>query len=158
VGFVDKLSKTNPIIKSPKLSDKDKLSPLEAQAYSRQEIPDAEKISQWKLNAAIEKHKVQIDGIRQDQDLRDKYASKAYGFVWLWSFILFLILILTGLKNFFGFEITFELSDSVLIALISGVTINILAVFLAVMNNLFPKKASAITRTKPPNQQKPKAK
>ncbi|WP_334018146.1 hypothetical protein [Burkholderia orbicola] len=80
-------------------------------------------------------------------DLRIEYASKAYAFVKgsvaaLFSVIAAVIFLNTlfnavvgpalGIKDFVA------LSDKVLIALISGVTVNVLAVFLVVVRNLFP--------------------
>ncbi|MEI7202530.1 hypothetical protein WCT67_20665 [Pectobacterium parvum] len=85
---------------------------------------------------------------QQQLDMRKTYASKAYRFVWMWSIALIVILILQGssyptLKIFF---ITleahnFNLDNSVIIALISGVTVNIVAVFVVVIRNLFPSES-----------------
>jgi hypothetical protein len=58
--------------------------------------------------------------------------------------VLFILLFLSGAESIFGFE--FELSETVLIALITGVTVNILAFFLSVMNNLFPNKLPATAK------------
>lgn len=84
-------------------------------------------------------------------DLRIEYASKAYAFVKgsvaaLFAVIAAVIFLDTlfnavvgpalGIKNFVA------LSDKVLIALISGVTVNVLAVFLVVVRNLFPNSGT----------------
>lgn len=48
-------------------------------------------------------------------------------------FCLFLILIFDGFKPW-----GFHLSDGVIIAIISGVTVNVLGLFIIVLNNIFP--------------------
>lgn len=80
--------------------------------------------------------------------MRSKYASKAYRFVWLWSIALIVILLLEGLKTpiikIWHWDINipaFDLDPKILIALISGVTVNIVAVFVVVIRNLFPSDA-----------------
>lgn len=97
-------------------------------------------------------------------DLREKYAPKAYAFVTNSVNFLFAILLLTGFFNILfqgvGQVKNFQfLSDTVLVALISGVTVNVLAVFLAVIRNLFPTigkddpapPSSSSTAAKPPD-------
>gem|GEM_PF-3732469 len=65
----------------------------------------------------------------------------------MWSLFFFCILILSGFKhltiesNDFKLTSEFSLDSSVLIALITGVTVNIVAVFIIVMRNLFPSAA-----------------
>ncbi|MBI0275700.1 hypothetical protein I6H07_07605 [Hafnia alvei] len=89
----------------------------------------------------------EIDLQKQQIEMRSMYASKAYRFVWLWSIALIVILILEGsqaptLKIFF-IEFNaheFKLESNVIIALISGVTVNIVAVFVVVIRNLFPSE------------------
>ncbi|PYD38358.1 hypothetical protein CT690_15895 [Serratia plymuthica] len=89
----------------------------------------------------------QLDHQLKEQRLtmREVYASKAYRFVWLWSIALIIIIFLQGSKSpliDFGFikfkPDSFELDPKVIIALISGVTVNIVAVFVVVIRNLFP--------------------
>jgi len=78
-------------------------------------------------------------------EMRETYARKAYRFVWLWSVTLIVILVLQGSKSpevklwFLHIKSAeFNLDSKVLIALITGVTVNIVAVFIVVMRNLFP--------------------
>ncbi|EBS2694798.1 hypothetical protein ZQ65_15210 [Salmonella enterica subsp. enterica serovar Newport] len=98
----------------------------------------------------------ELENDRQEQllDMRETYARKAYRFVWLWSVALIIILILQGSNapdvHIFFLEFKahdFDLSDKVLITLISGVTVNIVAVFVVVIRNLFP--AYTKTNVKP---------
>ncbi|MDT3608030.1 hypothetical protein [Cronobacter dublinensis] len=88
------------------------------------------------------------DHLEQLLDMRETYAKKAYRFVWLWSVTLIVILVLQGSKApevkvwFFHMKSAdFNLDSKVLIALITGVTVNIVAVFIVVMRNLFPSDA-----------------
>lgn len=85
------------------------------------------------------------DHLEQLLDMRETYAKKAYRFVWLWSVTLIIILVLQGSKapevKLWFIQIkssSFDLDSKVLIALITGVTVNIVAVFIVVMRNLFP--------------------
>lgn len=164
--FDNKLSKIDQIKALKPASSKSDLAKQEKQAYSAQTTPDVETLNEIKLataqiqlklrQAQVDREHAHNDGIKQDQLLRDKYAAKAYRFVWGWSSVLFIILFLSGSKSILGFE--FELSENVLLALITGVTVNILAVFLSVINNLFPIKPSIATRLRKNAQAKAKNK
>ncbi|HCB9205888.1 Uncharacterised protein [Klebsiella variicola] len=102
------------------------------------------------LTIAVEKIDTRSGELRNDHleqllEMRETYAKKAYRFVWLWSITLIVILILQGstapVVKFWFFEMraaNFNLDSKVLIALITGVTVNIVAVFIVVMRNLFP--------------------
>lgn len=102
------------------------------------------------LTNAVEKIDTRSSELRNDHleqllDMRETYAKKAYRFVWLWSVTLIIILVLQGSKSpqvkIWFFEIqssSFELDTKIVIALITGVTVNIVAVFIVVMRNLFP--------------------
>lgn len=102
------------------------------------------------LTKAVEKIDTRSSDLKNDHleqliDMRETYARKAYRFVWLWSITLIVILILEGSKapevSVWFIKIKsadFSLDPKVLIALITGVTVNIVAVFIVVMRNLFP--------------------
>ena len=90
-----------------------------------------------------------LENDRKEQfiEMRETYASKAYHFVWLWSIALISIIILDGSKvptlKIWFLEIDahdFKLDPKIMIALISGVTVNIVAVFIVVIRNLFPSE------------------
>lgn len=76
---------------------------------------------------------------RDDMELRKRYASKAvdlaYGATIFWALMFFL----SGILRVFGLDF---LSDNALIALTSGATINVIAVFLVVVKGLFPSNKS----------------
>jgi hypothetical protein len=151
MGLVDQLSKTKPKTTAHAKTQTDALGPQEQAAYSKLKTPDAAQLARLKVETALRERHIHLDGLIQDQTLRDKYASKAYWFVWVWSAVLFILLFLSGSKSVFGFE--FELSETVTVALITGVTVNILGVFLSVMNNLFPKPvAKKNSDNKKPNK------
>jgi len=83
---------------------------------------------------------------KQNRAMRKEYALKALEMVRVWTVILTITLIFSGVFNvifrgIFKNESFVFLSDNVLIALITAATINIFAAFLTVMNNLFPSKA-----------------
>lgn len=71
----------------------------------------------------------QLDSVLSE---RTDYAKKIYRLVKCWLVAIFLILILVGCK-------VLVLDVKVLIALISGTTINVLGIFTVVANFLFPK-------------------
>lgn len=64
--------------------------------------------------------------------MRVDYANKIHCLVCWWLFILFLLLLLQG----YGAT---QFSDSVLIAILTGTTIDILGLMVIVANYLFPK-------------------
>ncbi|HBT4743489.1 TPA: hypothetical protein MB334_000085 [Klebsiella pneumoniae] len=135
-------------------SSSDVMVQEEKDDYEAQAAPDPESLAEIKKAAALSDAKFsklkrkllkgQVRRQKQNNKMRKIYASKAYKFVWLWSIFFFIILILSGYKSItiegFNFKLTsrFELENPVLIALITGVTVNIVAVFIIVMRNLFP--------------------
>ncbi|HCL5313117.1 TPA: hypothetical protein N2G38_005538 [Salmonella enterica] len=123
---------------------------LEGERDSDEKERDDLKIAVESLAGAVQQIDTrarELENERQEQllDMRETYARKAYRFVWLWSVALIVILILQGSDapnvHIFFFEFKaheFHLDNPVLIALISGVTVNIVAVFVVVMRSLFP--------------------
>jgi lysylphosphatidylglycerol synthetase-like protein (DUF2156 family) len=135
----------------------DSLSRQEEENYEAQASTEAESLAEIKKVQALSDEKFskvrrrllkgQLRRQKQNTRMRRIYASKAYRFVWMWSLFFFCILILSGFKhltiesNDFKLTSEFSLDSSVLIALITGVTVNIVAVFIIVMRNLFPSAA-----------------
>ncbi|WP_085166146.1 hypothetical protein [Gilliamella bombi] len=83
----------------------------------------------------------EIEDIKANRELRDKYLFKAFKVVkkslWGWAILLFVygvVKFLTRHENG-GFEI---FSDQVLIATTSATTLNIFAAFLSLIRGLFP--------------------
>jgi hypothetical protein len=143
---------------SKDIAGDDSKSSLERQALEGQQEPDEKALDDLKsavesLTSAVEHidtRSKELENARQEQllDMREMYARKAYRFVWLWSVALIVILILQGAKypqlKLWALELKaadFSLDPKIVIALITGVTVNIVAVFIVVMRNLFPSEA-----------------
>lgn len=151
-------------VKSSGASTSEQKSKLEQRELEGDQNPDEKALDE--LKSAVESLTTAVEGIdtrardlenaRQEQllDMREVYARKAYRFVWLWSIALIVILILQGAKypqfKFWVIEFKaadFDLDSKVVIALITGVTVNIVAVFIVVMRNLFPSEARDTAKT-----------
>lgn len=100
-------------------------------AETKMEEMDYEKEAK-KYNAEISK--LQWKSFKQDIKERKKYANKIYDLISWWLFCIGMIVFLQGFLAQYG---TFNLSDKVLIALITGTTINVLGLFIIVINYLF---------------------
>lgn len=92
-----------------------------------------------------ELRQVTIQARKNHEELRLKYAPKALELVYTWTIILTITLMLCGIfnvlfKGILGIKDFQFLSDKVIIALISGTSVNVIAVFLVVIRNLFPSK------------------
>lgn len=74
---------------------------------------------------------------QQDLKERKKYAGLVFWLILGWIVLLFVLL---GFQGIDFQEGQFSLSDSVLIALITGTTANVLGIFAFVMSYLFPKR------------------
>lgn len=154
MSLESKLNNTKPVLETNKIEEANKkLAEEEQKEYKSEDTNIDNQLALIRVNEAqkeLEIKNAHLKGIEQDQNLRNTYAKKAYGFVRIWSVGLFILLMLSGIKELFVFGtiFTFSLTDSVLIALITGVTVNILAAFLTVINNLFPssKKNSQIKK------------
>lgn len=81
----------------------------------------------------VEEQRVRIKGISQNIEERKKYACYLF-----WLMVVYLVLTF-GLLYIDGFRLLdFYLSDSVLIALITTTTANVIALFVLVVKYLFP--------------------
>jgi|ERR1039458_266926 hypothetical protein len=78
---------------------------------------------------------IELKGIAQDQDARQTWGERVF-----WLLVAWLVVVLAGII-FQGFGwFRFHVSDSVLIALISTTTANVLSLGYIVANYLFPKR------------------
>ena len=77
--------------------------------------------------------------LEQDLTERKKYAGRIFWLIVGWIVAIFAIIVLQGFSAKTGFSI----SDTVLMTLIGGTTINILGIFIVVANYLFPKTNAA---------------
>lgn len=87
---------------------------------------------QYTLDALAEKQKLENEALSQDISERKKYAGHIFWLIVGWLVGLFVVLSLQGFKG-----CQFELSENVLLALITGTTVNILGIFVIVVNYLF---------------------
>lgn len=77
----------------------------------------------------------QIEQLKQDRAERKKYASYSFKLVCTWLGAMLLLVTLRGFGPW-----GFELSDPVLITLVSTTTASIVAIFVFVAKYLFPQK------------------
>src|SRR5438445_13447417 len=69
-----------------------------------------------------EKKRIELAGIRQDINARRSYARRIYRLIVWWLVAVFLLLLIQGFLRPKG---VFQLSDSVILALIGGTTANV---------------------------------
>jgi len=74
-----------------------------------------------------------IEHLKQNRDERKKYAHHIFLFTCIWASVIFIIVLLAGFKKITGFD----LSDKVLITLITSTTVNFFGFFLLVVKYLF---------------------
>lgn len=96
--------------------------------------------SQELQNNEIRKLGEELKDLKQDRDERKSYASKLYWLVLIWLMIILLIIVLQGLQLLPGVNVYFQLSDIVLVTLITTTTANVAAFFLVVVRYLFRPK------------------
>ncbi len=123
------------------MSDAD-LEKIESSAF---EPPTPDKV------AELEKNELEVDqeketkrlqnlALKQDIDLRKDFAWDIFYLIVAWLFLVFVVLLLQGFTATICAH-KFGLSDSVVLALISGTTVNVLGIFLIVVRYLFPTRA-----------------
>lgn len=105
---------------------------------------------QWYARKAAEKQRgrqFKNDRLKQDMDLRKKHAKKAVrlaqGAIGAWLFFV----LMTGSTNLMNNKPF--LSDSGLITVTTGATVNVIAVFLVVVKGLFPPPVAKRQKSKP---------
>lgn len=84
--------------------------------------------------------KVVILGQTQNLKERKKYAKYIFIMLCIWLFLMLTIIVLSGLPRVPFTCMKFELSETVLITLITTTTANVAAFFLVVTKNLFPTR------------------
>ncbi|SOD97111.1 hypothetical protein [Spirosoma fluviale] len=106
-------------------------------------------------NLARDKAQAELASYLQDMHERRKFARYIFWMVALWLLGIFSVVVFKGLKSFktvmviklnetyrliADIAFDFDLSDTVMVALITTTTINVAAFFLAVTKYLFPSK------------------
>lgn len=90
-----------------------------------------EKIEMEIAYLEYERKQNEIHELKQNTELRKKYAKGIFIFLVVWSCLIFLILFLNA-----GHYI--QISDSVMITLLTSTTVNIIGLFLVVVKYFFP--------------------
>lgn len=99
----------------------------------------AKEIEELDTDQEKETKRLQNLGLEQDISLRKEFAWDIFYLIVVWLCIIFVLLLLQG----FGITIyshAFKLSDSVVLALIGGTTVNVLGIFIIVVRYLFPHR------------------
>lgn len=99
------------------------------------DITSSEEDSAQKI--AIEDRREDLENKKQNRNQRKSYGNKLFVFLCVYMGLVFLVLLLCGF-SLFGFT----LSDTVLIALITTTTANVVGIFAFVVHYLFPTKNS----------------
>ena len=82
-----------------------------------------------------------LKGLLQDIEERKTYARRIYRLICGWLIAVFILVYFHGAKlAWMGHFVAFELPESVLIALVTTTTINIIGIFVVVANYLFETK------------------
>jgi len=112
------------------------LSPPEEEPLAQEEQVDfAEKGEEEHAKLDILIKRLHAIGLKQDIGERKSYANKIFWLVCGWLGIVLLLVALSGANG-----IGIAISDAVLISLVSGVSVNIIALFAIVANYLFPRR------------------
>jgi hypothetical protein len=86
-----------------------------------------------------ETKRLQNVALAQDINLRKDFAWDIFYLIVAWLILVFVVLILQGFAVAISHH-EFRLSDSVVLALIGGTTVNVLGIFIIVVRYLFPTR------------------
>lgn len=116
------------------------LESLQKDGTINKEDPDAEekKVNALEYNKRVAEYNrlnEEVASIRQDREERKVYAGKIFDFLCVYMMCVGLLLFMSGSTT-----AVFQLSDSVLIAILGTTTTNVLGIFYFVANYLFPKR------------------
>ena len=117
------------------------------------------KTAHWKEMAALRRGSYQ-----QDIAERKNYATKIFWLVTVWLVLVFLLLVASGIRQmpfvFVGgypvpnlLALRFELSDKVLLGIVTGTTVDVIGLFAIVANYLFYKPSQRLRKPKRPARQ-----
>lgn len=80
-------------------------------------------------------HEEGLNQQKAERQLRDKYCGRIFIFIIFYTVIVLFMVIFSGIK-----AIEFELSQPILITLLTTTLANVFGLFLIVLNYLFPKR------------------
>lgn len=116
-------------------------SPLQEQEATEDKDWETTNASRDHANNELDREKRQAEelfaDIAQNREQRKNYAGKIFWLVCGWLLVLAAIVGCTGLG-------VMSLSDTVLVALISGASVNIIGLMVIVANYLFPKNGPSL--------------
>jgi hypothetical protein len=87
---------------------------------------------------ALDRARAELDDLKQDIRARKRYARYIFALIVCWLVAVFFLILSEGISRLPFFGDAFSLADSVIIALISGATANVLGLFVFVVRYLFP--------------------
>jgi hypothetical protein len=110
--------------------------------------PDVERAAKAEeVDYDLEKKKTELKSLSQDIEARKKYAKGTFVLICVWLGFVFYVILAQGFKTGFpgfleGFlgQAAFELSDAIMIALITTTTASVIGILLIVMSYLFPRR------------------
>ncbi len=104
----------------------------------------AEAKQRVEIHVALRKERRQERQHKIDVRQRRDYANRLYCLAVAWLIAVLAVLTLAGFHGWHGMiRGKFYLSDSVLIAVVSGLTVNVLGIFITVVRHLFPRRDQA---------------
>lgn len=114
-------------------------APTQAELAKQVEVPSDEDVPPPNKKRYSEKYiEEDVQDSQANRDMRQQYAGKAYGLAW--DSITFLFALVAGNAVWAAISGKQVISDQLLFALITGVTVNVLAAFLGVIRGLFPSE------------------
>lgn len=83
---------------------------------------------------ARKQREIELEGSRYELVARKTYAERVFWLVAIWIGLVLCIVVLSG------YEIGPKIADGVLVALITGLSVNVIGLLAIVINYLFPKR------------------
>lgn len=107
---------------------------------SLESITDAptQKAIEENLSYQDRENELKLVAIRENIEAKRKYAHRLFLMLCVWLTLVLILLLFQGFGKIPFTESDFELSEAVLITLITTTTANVAAFFLVVTNHLFP--------------------
>lgn len=107
-------------------------------------IKDASDVDFLKIEQKlkVEKLELELEELKKDVSLKNVVLIEIRFFVKIWLVFLIIIIILDSISIHFSildpFEIKFDISDNVLIAIVTGTTASVIGLYATIARHLFP--------------------
>lgn len=159
------MSETSPTKPRAKAITEDKVQSMIVDAITSTPTLDAEERfldneveRQIRIEDLAEKKK-HNEILHENKELRKQYAKYIFILTCSWALLIFILIFSIGIKNLILIPSTpFELSDKVVITLITSTTINFFGFFLLVIKYLFYTGHTTTAKTKSKEKEKKKTK